>query len=302
MSLKTRTYKVSSTSIVSWCGLEPANSQPCSFCYLHRSFASSLKEIFRTHLSLIQTLLSPLTNLHARCSSLARTHLTHNPRHKSPPSSPPPSPLRLQAIDLELAFRGPSRDAFSWLSVVLVSEPTWAHPSPNACPACLTLQSFTGEPYLRILVAASRLWGHFLGREDTSKPSLDLVTPVLQSAITEDEFWGPRGWEEISARAGDFETGIIQLLAQCKELEAKYPADMRDQPATSVGSATIATSTIAPATAATDFFASSVPAAEPILDLERKVSAVGPPSPPPPPIEKALPLPVPVPVLCTASS
>lgn len=81
-----------------------------------------------------------------------------------------------------------------------------------------------------MLVAASRLSPHFSEHGGSLIPSLELVSSSLQSAVAEDDFWGPRGWEEISNRAREFESGIIRLLAQRKELGAKYHSLKRESP------------------------------------------------------------------------
>jgi hypothetical protein len=140
------------------------------------------------------------------------------------------------AVDLELAFRGAARGAFSWLQCFVAEERDWC--STKGCPACVVLKILHSEPFIRIVVASCRLSAHLRdllllqqgveqgGSENThhtqrasgcspALPGFGFWLSAVHQAVSEDEFWGLHFWEDIEARAEHLELGVRDLVRQC---------------------------------------------------------------------------------------
>ncbi|KAL9111626.1 MAG: hypothetical protein Q9227_003899 [Pyrenula ochraceoflavens] len=220
-----------------------SRSQTRRVCSSHTHLPSQTKKTYLLHTTILHHILSPLLTLHTTASALATHHLTLHPRRKStsPPRdsspatpSPPPSPPSLTPTDLELAFRGPSRSAFSWLTTLTLSQTDHAFLTTTGCPVCVTQHTLSAEPYLRALIAGTRLSNFFsssvLPKFSTNPTTAERTTadltfflPVLQAAIIHDDFWGADYWREISSRAADFESGVRDLVRECRAMSKQYP-------------------------------------------------------------------------------
>ncbi|KAA6408376.1 MAG: hypothetical protein FRX48_08118 [Lasallia pustulata] len=116
------------------------------------------------HRDITYALLLPILEIHTRAVQLATSIL--QTRNK---------------FDLELAFRGEARGAFSWLQCFLIEEDDWCQ--MRGCPACTTLHALSSEPPIRLLLLATRF----------SPPPhpLAFFQAALRAALHADPFWGP---------------------------------------------------------------------------------------------------------------
>lgn len=191
-----------------------------AFCTSHSSLCQSGQQTFMLHRDILHALLLPLLQIRSQAALFAAQTLSRHSRTRSP------VPLR-SVVDLELAFRGAARGAFSWLQCFVTEERDWC--STKGCPACVVLRILHSEPFIRVVVAACRLSAHLRdilpvgGQGDglrTTITSLALLDfgfwlSAVHQAVSEDEFWGLRFWDEIEARAEDLELGVKDLIRQC---------------------------------------------------------------------------------------
>jgi hypothetical protein len=135
-------------------------------------------------------------------------------------------------VDLELAFRGAARGAFSWLQCFVAEEPDWC--STKGCPACVVLKVLHSEPFIRIIVASCRLSAHLrdmlpggeqvrTSHTGSALPEFEFWLSAVHQAVSEDDFWGLHFWEDIEARAEDLELGVKDLIRQCGEICSPFP-------------------------------------------------------------------------------
>ena len=123
------------------------------------------------------------------------------------------------AVDLEVAFRGQARSAFSWLQCFLSqAERDWA--LTKGCPACIVLKILHDEPFIRIVVAACRVSSYLQSVFEshgaaTNLPDFTFWLTAVRHAVTEDPFWGLHFWSEIEVRAISLSSGIQELVSQC---------------------------------------------------------------------------------------
>jgi hypothetical protein len=119
-------------------------------------------------------------------------------------------------VDLEVAFRGPARSAFSWVQCFVSQEQDWA--LTKGCPACIVLKTVHDEPFIRIVVAAcsisSYLYDLLRGRgEPVQMPDFSFWLKAVRQAVMEDSFWGQHFWSEVEARAISLSSGIQELVS-----------------------------------------------------------------------------------------
>jgi hypothetical protein len=171
-----------------------------------------------THRDILHTVLLPVRLIFAQAAHYASSILSFHQ---------PSCPRRL-AVDLEVAFRGQARSAFSWIQCFTSQERDWV--LTKGCPACVVLKTLNDESYIRILIAACRFssylqslvqsWGVVATMPDTS-----FWLTAVRHAVIEDSFWGSQLWAKIEARATNLESGIQELVSQCFLLPVKltYP-------------------------------------------------------------------------------
>jgi hypothetical protein len=136
-------------------------------------------------------------------------------------------PRRL-AVDLEVAFRGQGRSAFSWIQCFISQEQDWV--LTKGCPACVVLKTLNDEPFIRIVIAACRFSGYLQNVAQSQEmvaaiPDTSFWLTAVRHAVIEDPFWGFQFWAKIEARAINLESGIQELVSQCLLLPVKptYP-------------------------------------------------------------------------------
>ncbi|KAL4931138.1 uncharacterized protein BDV17DRAFT_280381 [Aspergillus undulatus] len=181
-------------------------SQAPSFCSSHRySCSHEAQESFRLHRDIIHTLLLPLFLLHNRASRVADSIL---PSHKRAES--------------ERVFRGEARDAYTWLHCIFSEEHDWY--LTERCPACIVLHVLHSEPTIRFVAVACLLSDELLNpgllNSGRRLPKFDFWMEALETAVSEDPFWGPECWPDIEARACSLIEGIQILALQCMEFQA----------------------------------------------------------------------------------
>jgi len=135
----------------------------------------------------------------------------------------PSCPRRL-AVDLEVAFRGQARSAFSWIQCFTSQEQDWV--LTKGCPACIVLKILNDESFIRILIAACRLSGYLQNLAQFQEvvatlPDTSFWLTAVRHAVIEDPFWGFQFWAKIEARAINLESGIQELVSQCLLLSVK---------------------------------------------------------------------------------
>ncbi|KAL4965931.1 uncharacterized protein BDV14DRAFT_189236 [Aspergillus stella-maris] len=180
-------------------------SQAPSFCSSHRySCSHEAQESFRLHRDIIHTLLLPLFLLHNRASRVADSIL---PSHKRAES--------------ERAFRGEARDAYAWLHCIFSEEHDWY--LTERCPACIVLHVLHSEPTIRFVAVACLLSDELLNPGLLSSgrrmPKFDFWMEALETAVSEDPFWGPNCWPDIEVRACSLIEGIQVLALQCLDFQ-----------------------------------------------------------------------------------
>ncbi|KAL4748157.1 hypothetical protein BDW72DRAFT_205873 [Aspergillus terricola var. indicus] len=180
-------------------------SKAPSFCSSHRySCSKDAQEAFRLHRDIIHTLLLPLFLLHNQASRAALSIL---PAHKG--------------AEPERAFRGEARDAYAWLHCIFSEEHDWY--LTERCPACIVLHVLHSEPTIRFVAVACLLSGDLLNpglvNSNSSRrlPNFEFWLEALETAVSEDPFWGPGCWPDIEYRACSLIQGIQMLRLQCMQ-------------------------------------------------------------------------------------
>ncbi|KAL6239959.1 hypothetical protein BDW75DRAFT_226687 [Aspergillus navahoensis] len=180
-------------------------SKAPSFCSSHRySCSKDAQEAFRLHRDIIHTLLLPLFLLHNQASRAAVNIL---PAHKG--------------AEPERAFRGEARDAYAWLHCIFSEEHDWY--LTERCPACIVLHVLHSEPTIRFVAVACLLSGDLLNpglvnsNSNRRLPNFDFWLEALETAVSEDPFWGPGCWPDIEYRACSLIQGIQMLRLQCMQ-------------------------------------------------------------------------------------
>ncbi|KAL4992636.1 hypothetical protein BDW68DRAFT_184137 [Aspergillus falconensis] len=180
-------------------------SKAPSFCSSHRySCSKDAQEAFRLHRDIIHTLLLPLFILHNQASRAAVSIL---PAHKG--------------VEPERAFRGEARDAYAWLHCIFSEEHDWY--LTERCPACIVLHVLHSEPTIRFVAVACLLSGDLLNpglvNSDPNRrlPNFEFWLEALETAVSEDPFWGPDCWPDIEYRACSLIQGIQMLRLQCMQ-------------------------------------------------------------------------------------
>ncbi|KAL4737339.1 hypothetical protein BDV11DRAFT_206861 [Aspergillus similis] len=180
-------------------------SKAPSFCSSHRySCSKDAQEAFRLHRDIIHTLLLPLFLLHNQASRAALSIL---PAHKG--------------AEPERAFRGEARDAYAWLHCIFSEEHDWY--LTERCPACIVLHVLHSEPTIRFVAVACLLSGDLLNpglvnsNSNRRLPNFEFWLEALETAVSEDPFWGPDCWPDIEYRACSLIQGIQMLRLQCMQ-------------------------------------------------------------------------------------
>ncbi|KAL4907964.1 hypothetical protein BDW74DRAFT_166542 [Aspergillus multicolor] len=184
-------------------------SKAPSFCSSHRySCSKDAQEAFRLHRDIIHTLLLPLFVLHNQASRAAVSIL---PAHKG--------------AEPERAFRGEARDAYAWLHCIFSEEHDWY--LTERCPACIVLHVLNSEPTIRFVAVACLLSGDLLnpGLLNASRrlPNFEFWLEALETAVSEDPFWGANCWPDIEYRACSLIQGIQMLRLQCMQCLSLQP-------------------------------------------------------------------------------
>ncbi|KAF2435550.1 hypothetical protein EJ08DRAFT_580400 [Tothia fuscella] len=180
-----------------------------SFCHEHGSTNPVVQSIWVLHRDILHGMTMPVVQLFTQASALAYAALSTKNKH-----------------DLELAFRGEARSAFSWLQCFVEEEEDWCY--TKGCPACATLNILSTESTIRATLAAAQLSVPrgsnpaecYINPDDRSLPHFLATIPALQSALTNDPFWGPGVYEHMLNRSSRLATGIHELISQCSALEA----------------------------------------------------------------------------------
>jgi len=188
------------------------------YCGTHSGLPLEVQSTFTLHRDILHTVLLPVRLIFAQAAHYASSILSFHQ----------PSCLRRLAADLEVAFRGQARSAFSWIQCFTSQERDWI--LTKGCPACVVLKTLNDESYIRILIVACRFssylqslvqsWGVVATMPDTS-----FWLTAVRHAVIEDSFWGSQLWAKIEARATNLESGIQELVSQCFLLPVKptYP-------------------------------------------------------------------------------
>ncbi|MCJ1304558.1 hypothetical protein MMC08_007371 [Hypocenomyce scalaris] len=176
------------------------NQQKSAFCPHHQPLGKADETAWLLHRDITHALILPILEIYRQAIRLGESLLcTRN------------------IFDLELAFRGEARGAFSWLQCFIVEEEDWC--STRGCPACIVTHVLQSEPTIRIVLVGCRL-SNYLRQPDQAPtlPLFDFWLSSLRRALDEDPFWGPSHWEDIEVRASSLEKGIQELIRQCCEL------------------------------------------------------------------------------------
>jgi hypothetical protein len=180
----------------------------CRYCGTHTGLPLEVQSTFTLHRDILHTVLLPVRLICAKAAHYARSILSfHQPN----------CPRRL-AADLEVAFRGQARSAFSWIQCFTSQERDWV--LTKGCPACVVLKTLNDESFIRIIVAACRASGYLRNHVQSqgvvaTMPDTSFWLTAVRHAVTEDSFWGFQFWTEIEARAINLELGIQELVSQC---------------------------------------------------------------------------------------
>lgn len=77
------------------------------------------------------------------------------------------------------------------------------------------------EPCTRIVLTACRLAQSVqkAGHAPIALPLFDFWLSSLQTALDEDQFWGPTFWKDLEPRASNLEHGIYHMVRQCIDFE-----------------------------------------------------------------------------------
>jgi hypothetical protein len=212
------------------------------FCSSHSAIGQSSRQTFILHRDILHSLLLPILQIQSQATTFATQALSrqwHSRRCRYPSSPGSPSLV----VDLEVAFRGDARGAFSWLQCFMAEEREWSR--TEGCPACVALKILHSEPFIRIVVASCRLSSHLRKttrpkedgqalRSSSSFPDFDFWETAVRRAVADDDFWGLHFWEDIEGRAQGLETGIRNLIRQGCEISAMSPKALLSQQARAV--------------------------------------------------------------------
>ena len=186
----------------------------CRFCGNHIGLPLEVRSTFTLHRDILHTMLLPIRLICAEAAHYASSILSFHQ---------PSCPRRL-AVDLEVAFRGQARSAFSWIQCFTSQEQDWV--LTKGCPACVVLKTLNDESFIRMLVAACRVSGYlrnlvqFQSVVATMSDTSFWLTAV-RHAVIEDSFWGFQFWTKVEAQAINLELGIQELASQCLLLSVK---------------------------------------------------------------------------------
>lgn len=122
--------------------------------------------------------------------------------------------------ELEYAYSGEARGAFTWLQCFLLNEREWTY--SRGCPACIVSHSLDSEFTIRLLYAACLLSDvHYpFTLEGPTLPSFIFFLDSLQAALDADPLWGPDFFDLTTPKAIATRNGIEDLIHQCLELDA----------------------------------------------------------------------------------
>src|SRR5271170_805986 len=190
----------------------------CRYCGTHTGLPLEVQSTFTLHRDILHTVLLPIRLICAQAAHYAGSVLSFHQ---------PSCPRRL-AVDLEVAFRGQARSAFSWIQCFTSQEQDWV--LTKGCPACVVLKTLNDESFIRILIAACRFSGYLQNLVQSQEvvatmPDTSFWLTAVRHAVIEDPFWGSQFWAKIEARAINLESGIQELVSQCLLLPVKptYP-------------------------------------------------------------------------------
>ncbi|MCJ1244800.1 hypothetical protein MMC30_002000 [Trapelia coarctata] len=177
-----------------------SNQQDSSFCESHLPLTKADEETWLLHRDITHAIILPVLHIHRQASEIAQSFLCSK-----------------SIFDLELAFTGEARGAFSWLQCLIGEEDDWC--STRGCPACAVTYVLESEPTIRLVLVACRL-SRFLRKQasDRNLPLFDFWRSSLRKALDNDPFWGPTQAKEIEARAAQLEQGLLQLIQQSCQL------------------------------------------------------------------------------------
>jgi hypothetical protein len=181
------------------------------YCSVHSCLSQETKLTFDLHRDILHVLLLPIRQICSEAAGYARRTLPWS-RHSSP------RPSCRTSVDLEVAFRGQARSAFSWLQCFIREECDWM--AAKGCATCVVLRTLQDEPFIRLVVAACRVSSYLHDLlesrgEQLSLPDFSFWLDAIRCAVTEDAFWGIHFWYDIEARAMGLEAGIQELVTQC---------------------------------------------------------------------------------------
>ncbi|MCJ1359292.1 MAG: hypothetical protein MMC33_009293 [Icmadophila ericetorum] len=178
-----------------------AHQQGSTFCGHHQPSSKADEEAWLLHRDITHALILPVLQIYRQASQIAASFLCS----------------RGDVFDLELAFRGEARGAFSWLQCLIVEEEQWCQ--TRGCPACIVTHTLQCEPTIRLILTACRLSRSLRKpRAGRSLPLFDFWRSTLRRALDEDPFWGPAYSKDIENRAAGLEEGVKTLIRQCCEL------------------------------------------------------------------------------------
>lgn len=125
-----------------------------------------------------------------------------------------------RAEELEYAYTGNGRGAFTWLQCFLENERDWCY--TKGCPACIAEHALDSEFTIRMLFAACLLSDvHYpFTLEGPTLPSFMFFLESLDLALINDSLWGAEFFEITQPKAVATRNGIEDLIHQCLELEA----------------------------------------------------------------------------------
>ncbi|KAI9737328.1 MAG: hypothetical protein M1834_009481 [Cirrosporium novae-zelandiae] len=200
-----------------------------SFCSDHLPTSDAATEAWLLHRDITFTLILPILRIYDQAAQVARSLLR-----------------TLKATDLELAFFGEGRGAFSWLQCFVKDEEDWF--SVKGCPACTTLHILHSEPTVRLTLTSIYLsaylsfplppsasssparaspakHSHHHPEQQPTLPSFQFLMPSLHHALMSDPLIFPASSiPQIYSRSHALETGIQDLLLQCCALSSIEPS------------------------------------------------------------------------------
>ncbi|MCJ1473745.1 hypothetical protein MMC13_002396 [Lambiella insularis] len=182
-----------------------SSQQQSAFCEQHIPSAETDAEAWILHRDITHAIMLPVLHIYRQATTAAQSFLCSQ-----------------SIFDLELAFRGEARGAFSWLQCLIMEEEEWC--LTRGCPACVVTYVLHSEPTIRLILAACRL-SRSLRKQPTeqSLPLFDFWRSTLRKVLDKDPFWGPAQARGIEDRAEQLEQGMQKLIRQCHELSEVVP-------------------------------------------------------------------------------